>query len=589
MASATSSSSSSSHGPLIPSPSNPVISGAAPGDPRDVLVQGPRIHPASRAMGRGSGTFISLLGQKDVDSLVEKYEIDPTLFEVRVPCSGERASSPKEGEIAIYQDALSGGLRLPFSNFAKAILEEYHLCPSQLTLNSWRLLNGFVVVFKNYGVNLTVRWFRMLFSLCLESNADWYYFSARSGRKFLGKVPSSIKRWKSKFFFIKSKSEWDVRTKWEVTRTDIACEEMTKKEEVLLKSVTGLSKVYMDEFLTKEYLVRCRLIVSAENPIEDEDLSYVKGLLASFEGEVHPPLPRGRKKKEAVSSIGSSREKRTKRKNFEDASGPEIVGEQAEVPPGEVCAEKVRPALSPISEGPSSSRPEDILLMETTQWADRVGNLCQEDLAKTGAYRAKIAQLNSKVAALEGKEKEQLAIIHTYEKDKAERLQQLAVMITLAVWRRNSNLLKGGQAEARWELKLKGAELAAVQAELEEVKGECDTLKADLASRLKTNKSDWQEIKDSIERADKLEKEVARLRAKAKEGATRIYSVVQQVGHHIPSAEVLSMGLAGVLKTYMELKEQQIIKTLEAYVPAPSEPSTQVPSKAAGCAEGPSS
>ncbi|KAJ0962213.1 hypothetical protein J5N97_030041 [Dioscorea zingiberensis] len=27
------------------------------------------------------------------------------------------------------------------------------------------------------------------------------------------------------------------------------------------------------------------------NPMEDEDLSYVKGLLASFEGEVHPPLP----------------------------------------------------------------------------------------------------------------------------------------------------------------------------------------------------------------------------------------------------------------------------------------------------------
>ncbi|KAJ0962286.1 hypothetical protein J5N97_030114 [Dioscorea zingiberensis] len=193
-------------------------------------------------MGRGSGTFISLLGQKDVDSLVEKYEINLSLFEVRVPCSGERGSSPREGEIAIYQDALLGGLRIPFSDFVKAILEEYHLCPSQLTPNSWRLLNGFVVVFKNYGVNPTVRWFR--------------------------------------------------------------------------------------------------------NPMEDEDLSYVKGLLASLEGEVHPPLPRGRKKKEVASSkvadtskeekrkrkrkevdsskkgdpaAGSLRERRTKRKNFEGA------------------------------------------------------------------------------------------------------------------------------------------------------------------------------------------------------------------------------------------------------------------------------
>ncbi|KAJ0964834.1 hypothetical protein J5N97_025972 [Dioscorea zingiberensis] len=168
-----SSSSSSSHESapslslLIPSPSKPIASVAIPDESRDVSVQGLRVHPASRAMGRGSGTFISLLGQKDIDSLVEKYEIDLSLFEVRVPCSEERASSPREGEIAIYQDALLGGLRIPFSNFAKAVREEYNLCPSQLTPNSLRLLNGFVIVFRNYGVNPTVRWFRMLFSLCL--------------------------------------------------------------------------------------------------------------------------------------------------------------------------------------------------------------------------------------------------------------------------------------------------------------------------------------------------------------------------------------------------------------------------------------
>ncbi|KAJ0981516.1 hypothetical protein J5N97_009771 [Dioscorea zingiberensis] len=308
-------------------------------------------------MGRGSDTFISLLGQKDVDGLVERYEIDLSLFEVRVPCSGERVSAPREGEIAVYQDALLGGLRLPFSDFTKAILEEYRLCPSQLTPNSWRLLNGFVMVFKNYGVNPSVRWFRLLFSLCLESNADWYYFSARPGRKFLGKVPSSIKRWKSKFFFVRCKSEWDIRTRWEVPRADITFEEMSEEEGNLLKSMTGQSKVYMDRFLNKENLIKCHLIVSTENPMEDEDLSYVKGLLASFEGEVHPPLARGRKKKEVVPSqgadtskeekkkrkrketdsskkgvksdpgAGSSQERRTKRKNSEDASVPGIPEE----------------------------------------------------------------------------------------------------------------------------------------------------------------------------------------------------------------------------------------------------------------------
>ncbi|KAJ0962233.1 hypothetical protein J5N97_030061 [Dioscorea zingiberensis] len=257
-------------------------------------------------------------------------------------------------------------------------------------------------------------------------------------------------------------------------------------------------------------------------------------------------------------------------------------------------------------------------VMLTAHWADRVDNLCQDDSAKTEAFRAEIAQLTSRVAALEGKNKEQLAIIHALEKDKAERLQQLAVagkekddlaaklsvsegsLLTaeenIRKLQENSSSLekelkstREGQAEARWELKLIKAELAAVQAELEELKGERDTLKEDLASRLTTSKSDSQEIKDLVERADKLEKEVARLRAKAKEGATRIYSVVQQVGRHIPPTEVLSMGLAGVLKKFTELKEQQVTKTPEAPVPAPLEPSTQVPSEAGGCPEGPSS
>ncbi|KAJ0963166.1 hypothetical protein J5N97_028288 [Dioscorea zingiberensis] len=157
-ASSSSGSSHESHKPAasqplsIPSLSEPIVSVAIPSGSRDVPVQGLRIHPASRAMGRGYETFISLLGQKDIDDLVEKYEIDLSLFEVRAPCSGERASSPREGEIAIYQDALLGSLRIPLPSFAKAILEEYRLCPSQLTPNSWRLLNGFVISFKNYGV-----------------------------------------------------------------------------------------------------------------------------------------------------------------------------------------------------------------------------------------------------------------------------------------------------------------------------------------------------------------------------------------------------------------------------------------------------
>ncbi|KAJ0981537.1 hypothetical protein J5N97_009792 [Dioscorea zingiberensis] len=467
----------------IPSPSKPILSVAISGGPGDAPVQGLRIHPASKAMGRGSDTFINLLEQKDVDSLVDKYEIDHFLFEVRVPCSGKRAISLREGEIAIYQDALLGSLRIPFSSFAKAILEEYRLCPSQLTPNSWRLLNGFVILFNNYGVNPTICWFRMLFSLHLESNADWYYFSARSGRKFLG------------------------------------------------------------------------------NPMEDDDLDLARGILASFEGEVHPPLPRGRKKKEVTSSksantskeekkkrkrkdvtspkervksdlvVGSCQENRTKKKNSEDASGPGITREQANSP-----QPKILPALAPIPEGPSPSRPEDILLREVEAGeAVLLDKLREVDLVlkgpaiqrkelpsevipvwdpvsvKNGLMAMRPEQLSTKLreagreeatrqlfrsammgSGIRGKEKKQLAVIHAHEQDKAERLQQLAAMekekndlATKLVNSEGSLLtaegdikklqdessslkeeLKSAQterAEARWELKLKVAELAAFQ------------------------------------------------------------------------------------------------------------------------------
>ncbi|KAJ0969495.1 hypothetical protein J5N97_022372 [Dioscorea zingiberensis] len=474
MASASSSSGSSHEScepvaspPLsILSPPELIVSVVIPGESRDVSVQGSRIHPTSRAMGRGSGTFISLLGQKDVDSLVEKYEIDLSLFEVRVPCSGERASSPREGEIAIYQDALLGGLRIPFSYFAKAILEEYNLCPSQLTPNSWRLLNSFVVVFKNYGVNPTVHWFRMLFSLCLESNADWYYFSARSGRKFLGKVPSSIKRWKSKFFFVKSKSEWDVRTKWEVPRTDIACEEMTQEEEVLLKSMTGLSKVYMDDFLTKENLVKCRLIIAAGNPMEDEDLSYVKGLLAYFEGEVHPPLPRGRKKKEVASSkvADTSKEEKRKRKEVDSSKkgDPLRGGGKRGGPLGQTEGGglSLKGAATQRKELPS----EDIPFRDARSVKDVLMAMRPEQPS------AKLRRA--------GREEATYQLFRSAMLDDSSSLKEE---------------LKSAQEErgkACWDLKLKVAELAAIQAELEELKGERDTLKEDLAFRQKTPKSD---------------------------------------------------------------------------------------------------
>ena len=61
------------------------------------------------------------LEQKDVDELVEKYEI-PAQFEPRAARPGEVTSRPPPGFVAIYRDQLMAGLRLPIPHFLFEIL-----------------------------------------------------------------------------------------------------------------------------------------------------------------------------------------------------------------------------------------------------------------------------------------------------------------------------------------------------------------------------------------------------------------------------------------------------------------------------------
>ena len=57
------------------------------------------------------------------------------------------------------------GLRFPFHAFFAETLSHFHLAPSQLTPNDWRVLVGIVVLCHSDGVPPSLAVFRIFFSL----------------------------------------------------------------------------------------------------------------------------------------------------------------------------------------------------------------------------------------------------------------------------------------------------------------------------------------------------------------------------------------------------------------------------------------
>ncbi|KAJ0967813.1 hypothetical protein J5N97_024730 [Dioscorea zingiberensis] len=164
---------------------------------------------------RCSFSIVNTLSEDKIDNLVKKYHLSSSNISYRVPSATEHACSPSQKEdLAVYQDALIAGLRLPFPQVFIDIFRHFGLNPSQLTPNSWRILCGFVVVSMLCEVEPSARLFSLLFNLNQDRQSDWYYFGAKSGAAFLGSVPDSIKDWKNKYFFVSNTESWGFNTKW---------------------------------------------------------------------------------------------------------------------------------------------------------------------------------------------------------------------------------------------------------------------------------------------------------------------------------------------------------------------------------------
>lgn len=80
------------------------------------------------------------------------------------------------------------------------VLQFYELSIAQLHRNSRRIPMAFRFVCLNNHIKLSVALFSQLYQLGTRKNKELWYFSSRKHLTVFDWIPSSLKRWKTKFF-----------------------------------------------------------------------------------------------------------------------------------------------------------------------------------------------------------------------------------------------------------------------------------------------------------------------------------------------------------------------------------------------------
>ncbi|XP_048548239.1 uncharacterized protein LOC125527766 [Triticum urartu] len=172
-------------------------------------------HHATKGDTDGAVSF--LRRQHDVDAVCDRYGVPRDRYTAR-PAGDLRASSPPPpGCVCVYAEALEAGMRAPPHAFFCDVLAHFGIAPTQLTPNGWRISAGFLVLCHSAGVPPSLAVFRHFFLLCELSHKHkgCYFFRSRdtSGLRFRG-MPSCIKDWKNSFFFLSSPEPWPFPVEW---------------------------------------------------------------------------------------------------------------------------------------------------------------------------------------------------------------------------------------------------------------------------------------------------------------------------------------------------------------------------------------
>ncbi|XP_028059423.1 uncharacterized protein LOC114263132 [Camellia sinensis] len=153
---------------------------------------------------------------EELEKVRRKYQI-PAEIELKLPTSKERASNARPMEFTLYEEALRGGLRLSLLQIVVDVLKQLEVAPGQLMPNTWKILLACVISWSQAagGAAMTVE---EIFS-CYKASSQqetWVTLQVVAGRGLVAGLPSSVKGWRPRWFFVSANGERGVHTTWKV-------------------------------------------------------------------------------------------------------------------------------------------------------------------------------------------------------------------------------------------------------------------------------------------------------------------------------------------------------------------------------------
>ena len=111
--------------------------------------------------------------------------------------------------VCFFEVAFDNGLCFPLHPFIKRVLQNFNVCPSQLSPNFWGILVGLLVFFRDKGLGVpSIALFLDLFSVKEVVEGFLYLSRHASAPLIISDLPSSHRFWKERYFFVSGRS-WE--------------------------------------------------------------------------------------------------------------------------------------------------------------------------------------------------------------------------------------------------------------------------------------------------------------------------------------------------------------------------------------------